>query len=278
MPGFPSIVSRLIDLAIEEDLGPGDVTTKALELEGFVAYGRIVAREPCIVCGQDVASEVFSRVDGAVRFRSLVSEGSELGEGEIIAEVEGPGSSVLAGERTALNFLQRMSGVATLSRRYRAAASGRTIVVDSRKTVPGWRWLDKRAVRTGGCRNHRMGLFDGILIKDNHIAACGGVAEAVARARANAPPGMAIEVEVDDPMDLDGAIEAGADLIMLDNFQPEAVGEAVDRIAGRALIEVSGGIDLDNLEEYLRNKGIDYVSVGSLTHSAPSVDISLDLG
>ena len=274
---FPSAVNRLIDLALEEDLGPGDVTTRVLELEGCTARGVIVAREPCVVCGLSVAAEVFARLDEDITFRSLVDNGTLLKEGDGMAKVDGPAVSILAGERTALNFLQRMCGIATLSRSYRQMTSGHTVILDSRKTVPGWRWLDKMAVRTGGCKNHRMGLFDGILIKDNHIAACGGVAEAVARARSNASPGMPIEVEVDSLVGLEDALEAGAQVIMLDNFTPEAAAEALVKIGGRAQIEVSGGVTMENIGAYLQVKGIDFISVGALTHSARAVDISLEI-
>ncbi|UCF30569.1 MAG: carboxylating nicotinate-nucleotide diphosphorylase [bacterium] len=276
MTNLPPLVSKLIDIAIEEDLGPGDVTTRALGLEGDHVSGSIIAREPCVVCGLTVAETVFARLDSGVGFAALVDDGSYLGGGETMAELEGPASSILAGERTALNFLQRMCGIATLARSYTEKAAGRAVVLDSRKTVPGWRWLDKLAVRTGGCRNHRMGLYDGILIKDNHIKACGSISEAISRARTNSPPGTALLVEVDSLEGLQEALSSGVDTVMLDNFSPEAVGHAVEIAAGRVQIEVSGGVSLENIESYLQTEGIHFISVGGLTHSVRAVDISLE--
>ena len=276
MVDLPDAVLRLIDLAIDEDVGPGDVTAGILTGD-ITGTATIVVKEPSVACGLAVAGEVFARIDGRIVFRGLVQEGSDLAAGSQLAEAEGPVRSLLTGERTVLNFLQRMCGVATLSRRYSQAARNRTIILDSRKTIPGWRWLDKLAVRTGGCSNHRMGLYDGILIKENHIAACGGLGKAVRKARTVAPKGMVVEVEVEDLEQLAEAVEEGVDIVMLDNFTPAQVSEAVRLAAGSVKLEVSGGIHLDNLDDYLQAGGLDFVSVGALTHSAPAVDISMEV-
>jgi nicotinate-nucleotide pyrophosphorylase (carboxylating) len=184
---------------------------------------------------------------------------------------------LMTGERTALNFLQRMSGIATLSRDYADRAADQVVILDSRKTVPGWRWLDKKAVRAGGCSNHRMGLYDGILIKDNHVAACGGIEKAVRLARENGPEKLDIEVEVGDLRELEKAIESGADIVMLDNFTPQEVAEAIKLNAGRVRLEVSGRINLDNMKNYLAAGVFDYISVGELTHSAQAADIAMEV-
>ena len=276
-------VHRLIDLAVEEDLGTGDVTGLATLDENAPGEAVILARQDLVFCGLYVAREVYKRVGNGVTLTSQVVEGQKVGAGTVLAEVTGPITVLLAGERTALNFLQRLCGIATLARRYATAAGGRTTILDSRKTVPGWRWLDKMAVRVGGCTNHRMGLYDGVLIKDNHIAASGGISEAVARARQKVPEGMEIEVEVEDLNGLREAMDSGADIIMLDNFDPPEVVRAVRINAGKARLELSGGIDLTNLEEYLDAAGldttgnVDFISVGALTHSAPAADIAMEI-
>ena len=277
MSRLPGQVIRLIELAIEEDLGTGDLTSEALLDDDLKGRAIIEAREPLICCGLEVAREVFGRIESGVVFTSLRAEGEAVAAGDTLAEVEGLMKALLAGERTALNFLQRICGVATLSRRYALIASGRTVVLDSRKTVPGWRWLDKMAVRTGGCTNHRMGLHDGVLIKDNHVAACGGIGKAVKKARCNVPKGIEIEVEVDDLDGLEEALGSGAEIIMLDNFTPEEVARAVRICEGRARLEVSGGIGLDNIGAYLDAAKVDYISVGALTHSAQAVDIAMEI-
>lgn len=275
---LPPAVHRLIDLAVEEDLGAGDVTGRATLDEKAPGQAVIVARQELVLCGLDVAREVYTRFSEGVVISSSLTDGQVVEKDTVLAELTGPVAALLAGERTALNFLQRLCGIATLSRRYAQAAGDRTTILDSRKTVPGWRWLDKLAVRVGGCTNHRMGLFDGVLIKDNHIAASGGISEAVARASANAPAGMEIEVEVEDLDGLQEAMDSGADIIMLDNFDPPDVVKAVQLNAGKARLEVSGGIDLTNLGDYLDVVGsVDYISVGALTHSAPAADIAMEI-
>ncbi|UCG38659.1 MAG: carboxylating nicotinate-nucleotide diphosphorylase [bacterium] len=277
MPELPDPVLRLIDLAVEEDVGVGDLTSLATVGPEDPGEADIIARQEMVCCGLDLARLVFERVGRGTSFRPLAADGDAVAPGTIIAEVSGPLRVILAGERTALNFLQRMCGVATLSRRYADKAAGVVAILDSRKTIPGWRWLDKRAVRVGGCSNHRMGLFDGILIKDNHVAACGGVARAVSLARKKTPPGMSIEVEVEDIRGLEEALESGADVVMLDNFSPGEVARAVHVNDGRVRLEVSGGISLQNLEEYLKIYGVDFLSVGALTHSAPAADIAMEI-
>lgn len=277
MNGLPGQVVRLIEMAIDEDIGSGDLTSEALFDDELRGRAVIEARESMVCCGLYVAQEVFSKIDPGVTFIALKSEGEDAAVGDPLAEVQGTMKTLLAGERIALNFLQRTCGVATLSRRYALLAAGRSEILDSRKTIPGWRWLDKMAVRTGGCTNHRMGLYDGVLIKDNHIAACGSVAGAVKRARRLAPPGTRIEVEVEDLKGLEEALAGEADIIMLDNFSPEEVPKAVRLCGGRARLEISGGVSLENIGAYLDTAGVDYISVGGLTHSAPAVDIAMEI-
>ncbi len=276
MVNLPPLVHRLIELALEEDLGSGDITTEALvdEREG---QARIRTKESCVICGLGIAGAVFEKLDSSVQFLSLIEEGSLAESGSYLAELKGPLASLLTGERTALNFLQRMCGVASLSRQFADRAAGRVVILDSRKTVPGWRWLDKMAVRTGGCTNHRMGLYDGVLIKDNHISVCGGITEGVRRARMKIPHGMSIEVEVDSLDGLREALDARVEIIMLDNFSPDKVADAVQITGGSALLEISGGITLDNLEDYIQSGEVDYISTGFMTHSALSKDISMEI-
>ena len=277
MTELPEQVLRLIEIAIEEDLGTGDITSESVLDDDSKARAVIQAREPLVCCGLDVARAVFERIDAGIAFSSLKAEGADSAGGDTLAEVEGSMKALLAAERTALNFLQRMCGVATLSRRFALLAAGRAVILDSRKTVPGWRWLDKMAVRTGGCSNHRMGLWDGVLIKDNHVAACGGIAKAVEKASRNAPPGIDIEVEVEDLDGLEEALASGADIVLLDNFKPEEISKAVEVCRGRARLEISGGIRLDNIEAYLDAARVDYISVGELTHSARAADITMEI-
>ena len=274
---IPEQVIRIIKIAIGEDLGSGDLTSEAVLPEGLKGQAVIEAREPLVCCGLDVAREVFRQIDAGITFDPAAGEGEEVAVGDVLARLEGSMKGLMAGERTALNFLQRTCGVATLSKRYARLAAGRTVILDSRKTVPGWRWLDKMAVRTGGCSNHRMGLFDGVLIKDNHIAASGGVGKAVSLARKNVPDGIDIEVEVEDIDGLEEALGSGADIIMLDNFTPEEVSLAVKICKGRAKLEVSGGIDENNMEAFLAAAKVDFISVGALTHSVRAVDIAMEI-
>jgi nicotinate-nucleotide pyrophosphorylase (carboxylating) len=273
-------VERLIDLALEEDLGRGDVTSAALFDPAALAEGELVAREPLVVAGLAVAAAVFRRVDGGIAFTARAADGQPLAAGDALASVRGPAAGVLGAERTALNFLQRLSGVATLARSFvEAAGASGLIIADTRKTTPGFRLLEKQAVRAGGAANHRFDLGSGVLIKDNHLAVAGSVAEAVRQARRAAPHGLKIEVEVDTLAQLDEALDAGADIVLLDNFALPDVAEAMRRVRARAprpLVEVSGGVTLARVPELARS-GVDIVSVGALTHSARAVDIALDV-
>ena len=271
-------VSRLIDLALGEDLGRGDVTSASvLDGDGGEVAAAAVAREPLVVCGAGLAAEVFARVDRRNAAEVRLGDGAAAAPGAVILAVRGPAAPVLAAERTALNFLQRLSGIATLSRQFARAVDGTGArVVDTRKTTPGWRVLEKAAVRAGGCHNHRADLGSGILIKDNHIAACGGVAVAVERARARAPHSLRIQVEVDSLDQLAEAIAARADLVLLDNMSVGQVEEAARAAHAAGIrVEVSGGVTLDRVAAYAR-AGADFISAGALTHSARAVDIGLD--
>jgi nicotinate-nucleotide pyrophosphorylase (carboxylating) len=265
----------LVRRALEEDLGCGDVTSRATIDETARARGILLAKSPCVVAGLDIAFETFRQLDPGVTIRVLRPDGTSCAPGDEIAEVTGLSRALLACERTALNFLQRLSGTATLARRFVEAGSGRITILDTRKTTPTFRALEKYAVGTGGATNHRMRLDDGVLIKDNHLRLAGGVREAVRRAKA-ADVGLPIEVEVETLDEVDAALEAGADMLLLDNMATPAIEEAVRRARGRATTEISGGVTLARLPE-LAHTGADFVSVGALTHSAPSADISFEL-
>lgn len=272
---LPPRTDHLIDLALDEDAGLGDVTSRAIFPALHQSTAAIEAREPLVAAGVDVAARVFERVDGTVRVTPHATDGVLVRKGALLLTVKGPTRSLLTAERTALNFLQHLSGIATLARRYADAAVGTGArVVDTRKTTPGWRALEKAAVRAGGCANHRSSLGEHVLIKDNHIAAAGTMRRAVALARAEAPHIARIEVEAATLTDVRSALAAGADVILLDNMTPADVRRAVALVNGRALIEVSGGIRLDNIRSYCQ-KGVAVVSVGALTHSAPAADISM---
>jgi nicotinate-nucleotide pyrophosphorylase (carboxylating) len=266
---------KLIRLALEEDIGAGDVTTDALIEPDRVATAVVLAKESLVLAGLQVAQEVFTTLDPAMGFDTTFKDGDTLESGDEILTAYGKLQALLMGERTALNFLQRLSGIATLTRQYvdRVAGSG-VRLTDTRKTTPAWRRLEKYAVMMGGGCNHRFGLYDGILIKDNHIVACGGIREAVARVRNNRPHLLRIEVEVSDLNQVKEALESGVDIIMLDNMDLKDIHRAVRLIDGRALVEVSGGVALDTLAEIV-NTGIDIISIGALTHSASAVDISM---
>jgi nicotinate-nucleotide pyrophosphorylase (carboxylating) len=270
-------ITALIELALDEDLGRGDVTSEAIFQDDARRAGRVLVKEPLVLCGGAIFEAVFARVDPTMRFVSRIADGSQLARGQIAIELEGPVRALLAGERTALNFLQRLSGIATLTRAFVDAVAGtRATIVDTRKTTPGWRRLDKLAVVCGGGRNHRADLGSGVLIKDNHIAAAGGVRQAVERAQGFAPHPLRVEVEVTSTEELDEALLARAELVLLDNMSPDEVRAAVARIAGRARVEVSGGITLETVRAYAE-AGADLISVGALTHSARAVDLSLEL-
>ena len=270
-------MDRLIDIALEEDIGPGDITTEATVSREIAGEGEVVAKEDFVLAGLGVARAVFQRLDDQIAFSSNFEDGQRVESGKVVFSVRGKLATILKGERTALNFIQRLSGIATLTRKFvDCMGSAKARIVDTRKTTPGWRELEKYAVRVGGGSNHRMGLFDGVLIKDNHIAACGGVRTAVERARKNVHHLVKIEVEVTSDMELEQALQAGADVIMLDNMNPAQIRDAVEKIAGRALVEVSGGVNLKNIGA-MAEAGVDIVSVGALTHSSRSVDMSMKI-
>ncbi|HET7035056.1 MAG TPA: carboxylating nicotinate-nucleotide diphosphorylase [Thermomicrobiaceae bacterium] len=271
---------RIVELALDEDIGLGDVTSQATVPRERQARGIFLAKSDGVVSGLRVAEAVFQQVDPTIDFTPSVRDGERISRGETLASVAGPARSLLAAERVALNFLQRLSGVATATARYVAAVEGTGArVIDTRKTTPGMRALEKAAVRHGGGHNHRFGLSDGILIKDNHLAAIGGpdrIAKAIAAARQNAPHTLRVEVEVTTLEELQQALAAGADIILLDNMSPQEMAEAVRRTAGRALLEASGGIRLESLRA-VAETGVDLISSGALTHSSPALDISLEI-
>ena len=270
-------VREIVARALAEDVGTGDATTAATVDEGSRCRGAVSAREEGVIAGLGVARVTFQMLDPEVSFESVVSEGARAAPGDVVARVSGGTRAILTGERTALNFLQRMSGIATLTARYVAAVEGTAArIIDTRKTAPGLRVLDKYAVRAGGGSNHRMGLFDGVLIKDNHLHAAGGVAEAVERARAFAHHLAKVEVEAKSLAQVEDAVAAGADVVLLDNMSAEQVAEAVKVAGGRCWMEASGSVTLDNVRA-LAECGVDFISVGALTHSAPALDLSLEI-
>jgi nicotinate-nucleotide pyrophosphorylase (carboxylating) len=275
VPLEPALYREPVRRALAEDLGWGDVTTEVTVAADQRARGVIVAKAPCVIAGVDVAGEAFRQLDPAVEFTVKRTDGSRCEPGDVVAEVRGAAGALLTAERTALNFMQRLSGIATLTRRYVDAAAGGITILDTRKTTPTLRALEKYAVRAGGGTNHRSGLDDGILIKDNHIRLAGGVAETVRQMKA-ADRDMPIEVEAQSLAQVDEAVLAGVDVILLDNLSTDDIREAVRRIAGRAQIEISGGVTLERIPELART-GANYVSVGALTHSAPAADLSFEL-
>lgn len=270
-------IDALLELAFAEDIGIGDITTEATVPSSQQGVGTIVAKSGGVVAGLPVAARVFDKLDATLVFRALVSDGDEVAADTPIAEVQGSAKTILIGERTALNFLQRLSGIATLTAQFVTAVAGYDVkIVDTRKTAAGWRAAQKYAVRVGGGYNHRFGLFDGVLIKDNHIVAAGGIANAVRKAREVAPHTGKIEVEVETAEQVDEALEAGADILLLDNMSLELMRCVVERIGGSAVTEASGGITLARVRE-VAAVGVELISVGALTHSAMPMDISLTL-
>jgi nicotinate-nucleotide pyrophosphorylase (carboxylating) len=270
----PAIVRDVVQRALAEDGARADLTTTAIVPAGTRGRGVFLAKSRCVLAGLDCAREAFAQLDAGVTLAPRRADGDRCQPGDEIADVRGPAAALLSGERTALNLLQHLSGIATLTRQFVDAAAGAVAVLDTRKTHPGLRALEKYAVRCGGGRNHRMGLHDGVLIKDNHIRVAGGIGEAVRRVRARSP--LPIEVEAQSLADVDAALAAGADAIMLDNLSDDQMADAVLRIARRARVEISGGIALDRLPRLAR-LGADEISIGALTHSAPAADISLEL-
>ncbi len=267
----------LIDLAFEEDIGIGDITTEATVLPEREGIGTLLAKSGGVVAGLPVAERVFAKLDATLAFRSLVNDGDAVEAGMSIAEVQGSAKTILIGERTALNFLQRLSGIATLTSQFvEAVADYNAKIVDTRKTAAGWRALQKYAVRVGGGYNHRFGLYDGALIKDNHIVAAGSIGNAVQRAREVVPHTAKIEVEVENLDQVDEALEAGADILLLDNMSSGTMQSVVHEVGDLAVTEASGGITLERVREVAAT-GVDIISVGALTHSAMPMDISLTL-
>jgi len=266
----------LIDLALAEDVGKGDVTTVATVPEGKEGRAVIIAKAYGIVCGLPIAAEAFRNVDAAIRLTHLASDGEPVAPGDVVAALSGPLRGILTAERTALNFLTHLSGIATLTARFvDVVAPYRAVILDTRKTTPGWRILEKYAVRCGGGRNHRMGLYDMVLIKDNHIAASGSLTEAVRRVRA-AGISLPIEVEVRTLAELEEALSLGVDRILLDNMDIPTLRKAIARAKGKVELEASGGVTLENAAE-IAACGVDYISIGALTHSAPALDFSLEI-
>ena len=270
-------LDSLIALAFEEDIGIGDITTEATVPFGQVGIGTLLAKSDGIVAGLPVAERVFEILDTTLSFRGLVNDGDAVKASTPIAEVQGRAKTILMGERTALNFLQRLSGIATLTAQFVAAvADYDTKIVDTRKTAAGWRAVQKYAVRVGGGSNHRFGLYDGVLIKDNHIVAAGGIGNAVQRAREIVPHTAKIEVEIETLDQVDEALEAGADILLLDNMSPAVMKDIVQEVGDLAVTEASGGITLDTVKTVAAT-GVNLISVGALTHSAMPMDISLTL-
>ncbi len=270
-----TLIGKLIGNALREDIGAGDVTSNAILAGDENGASRTIAKSALVIAGGDVFRETFRQVDPTLTLTILAAEGQEVETGTILAEISGSLKSILMAERTALNLLQRMSGIATMTRAFvRAVAGTEAVILDTRKTAPGLRFLDKYAVRTGGGQNHRFALYDGVLIKDNHIAAAGGITEAIRRARRGVAHTLKIEVEVRNLAELEEALAAGADIIMLDNMNVGDMRSAVNVTDGRAPLEASGNVTLENVRA-IAATGVNFISVGSLTHSVRAADISL---
>jgi nicotinate-nucleotide pyrophosphorylase (carboxylating) len=268
-------LDEIVAAALNEDLGDGDVTTRYVVGPDLLGEARVIAKSSGVLSGAEAAACVFAMVRPPCEYLVVAPDGARLERGDEVARIVGPLGSILTAERTALNFLQRLSGIATLTRRYFDALAPyeNVTLLDTRKTTPGLRFLERAAVRDGGGHNHRAGLWDAILIKDNHVAAAGGVTAAVKRAR---KAGMPVEVEVDTLSQLDEALEVGAEIVLLDNMSPEQMRRAVEITAGRALLEASGGMTLEGAVAAAK-AGVDRISVGALTHSAPALDLSLEV-
>ena len=272
----PEVLRRLVEAALAEDVGEGDVTTDATVPADVRASAVFVAKQDLVIAGLDVAFAVFQARDSAIAWGARAREGDRFGPGHPIASVEGPARGILTAERVALNFLQRMSGIATLTRRFVDAVAGtKAQIRDTRKTTPLLRALEKHAVTVGGGVPHRSGLHTGVLVKDNHVLLAGSVGEATRRAVA-AAEGRQVEIEVDRPQQIEEALTAGAQMLLLDNFTPEQAKAAVQQVAGRVPVEISGGVRLENVRAYAES-GADFIAIGALTHSATAVDISLDI-
>ena len=274
---FLQALARVIRTALDEDVGPGDITTRAALRGGETGIARATAKAEMVVAGIDVFGEVFLALDPTLIFTARRRDGEMAGKGDLLAEISGSLASILTAERVALNLFQRMSGIATMTRRYSDAVSGtRAKILDTRKTAPGLRIFDKYSVRVGGGYNHRFALYDGVLIKDNHIAAAGGIGPAVRRVRERVPHTLKIEVEVKDMAELEEALAAGADTILLDNMGIAEMARAVHRVGGKIPLEASGNVTLERIRE-VADTGVDLISVGALTHSVTAADISLNV-
>jgi len=275
MMTFDSSTDQLIALAIAEDLGTGDITTNSVIPEEDKISGQYIAREEGVVCGLGVLLRVFAIIDPLVVILPIVKDGQRVVPDQVLARISGPARSILSGERVSLNFLQHLSGIATKTARIAESVEGTGVrILDTRKTIPGLRWLEKYAVRTGGGTNHRMNLSDGILIKNNHIKAVGRITKAIEQARLNAPPTLKTEVEVENLEQVQEALNAGADIILLDNMNLDTMRQAVKLINGRAVTEASGNMEQKNLADVAKT-GVDMISIGGLTHSVKALDISL---
>ncbi len=269
------VMKKLISEALIEDIGTGDITTISCVPADSVSKGQFIAKEAGVVCGIEILTKVFAMLDDRVRVTPRLKDGDTVESGEVIAEIRGPSHAILTGERTALNFIRHLSGIATQTNQAVKSVSGtKTQIVDTRKTTPGLRVLEKYAVTCGGGKNHRFGLSDGVLIKDNHIVAAGGIKKAIEMARQKAPHTLKIEVETESVAQIDEALNAGADIIMLDNMAVQQMTEAVSHIGGRALTEASGNMGNQDLKA-VADTGVNFISIGALTHSVKSLDISL---
>jgi nicotinate-nucleotide pyrophosphorylase (carboxylating) len=272
------VIKEIVSRALQEDLGTGDITTDSIVPAGELARGLLYSKSSGVLAGVEVARLVFQHLNPQVTFVALKNDGQPIRSGDLIAEVFGPAGVILSGERVALNFLQRLSGIASQTRRYvERVKDYKAKIVDTRKTTPGLRVLEKYAIRMGGGSNHRFGLYDAVLIKDNHIKVAGSIQAAVKRVRRQIPHTMKIEVEVEDLAQLQEALEAKVDIVLLDNMAPALLRQAVELTGGRALLEASGGITEENVAEVAAT-GVDLISVGALTHSVKALDISLDIG
>jgi nicotinate-nucleotide pyrophosphorylase (carboxylating) len=270
-------VDTLIEKALSEDIGDGDVTTSAIMIVPQSVTGHLIAQEPLVVAGIDVVCRIYAQLDPDLQVTRYCEDGEEVSTGDIIAVLKGEAAPLLRGERVVLNFIQRLSGIATITRAFvRRVKAYPVKILDTRKTTPGWRALEKYAVKVGGGENHRLGLFDAVLIKDNHISAAGSIGEAVRRVREHLHEGFPVEVETKNLREVKEALASGVNTIMLDNMSTEMMREAVTLIKGKALVEASGGVTLETVEEIART-GVNCISVGVLTHSARAVDISLKL-
>ncbi len=272
-----NVIDEYVSRAVEEDVGTGDITTLLTVPDGVEAIGEFIPTEPGVLAGMPIVERVFLQLSSRVRVEPMVKEGQHFDAGTVLATVYGDARAILTGERVALNFLQRLSGIATLTARFVEAVKDLPVrICDTRKTTPGLRYLERYAVRVGGGFNHRFALYDAVLIKDNHIAVCGSITEAVRRVRGVVPHTMKIEVECASLQQVSEALEAGVDIILLDNMTPDQLREAVRMAKGRAFLEASGGVRLDTVRQ-IAETGVDAISVGALTHSAPALDIKLEL-